>query len=118
MQATVTVFAGDGIGTEVIAEARQCFDVCAQRTGIEVAWVEGCIGGGAIDRFGVALPETAVDQARRADAILLGAVGGPQWDDPNSTVRPEQALLALRKEFELFANLRPVCVHPALLPAA
>jgi 3-isopropylmalate dehydrogenase len=118
MQATVALFPGDGIGIEVIAEARQCLDLCAQRIGLGLRWVEGCIGGAAIDRFGVALPEETLRSARDADAILLGAVGGPRWDSATANVRPEQALLALRKELGLFANLRPVRPHAALLPAA
>lgn len=118
MRATIAVFPGDGIGPEVIAEARLCLDLCARQIGVELSWLEGCAGGAAIDRFGVPLPDDALRTARDADAVLLGAVGGPQWDSPTATVRPEQALLTLRKELELFANLRPVRPHPALLPAA
>lgn len=118
MHATIAVFPGDGIGAEVITEARLCLDLCAQQIGIGLSWDEGCVGGAAIDRFGVPLPDEAMRTAQGADAVLLGAVGGPQWDSPAATVRPEQALLTLRKDLELFANLRPVRPHPALLPAS
>jgi 3-isopropylmalate dehydrogenase len=116
--AKVTVLAGDGIGPEVTAEARALLDLCGEKFGFEIAWAEGLIGGCAIDRCGVPLPEETLDLGRSSDAILLGAVGGPKWDDPQSEVRPEQGLLAIRRALGLFGNLRPIAVHPQLLAAA
>jgi 3-isopropylmalate dehydrogenase len=116
--AKVAVFAGDGIGPEVTAEARAVLDLCARRFGFAIEWTEATIGGAAIDRLGTALPAESLAAAQRADAILLGAVGGPRWDDPQSEVRPEQALLGLRRGLELFGNLRPIRLHPALAGAA
>ncbi|OFV88920.1 MAG: 3-isopropylmalate dehydrogenase [Acidobacteria bacterium RBG_16_68_9] len=117
-RATVSVFPGDGVGPEVIEQARACVDLCARRFRFEVEWVEGCVGGAAIDRHGTALPDPSMRMAREGDAVLLGAVGGPQWDDPHAPVRPEQALLGLRKGLGLFANLRPIRVHRPLVSAA
>src|SRR5262250_345505 len=117
-RATIAVFAGDGIGPEVTAQARAVLALCAERFGLRLEFNEGLIGGGAIDRDGTALPADSLRLARDSDAVLLGAVGGPKWDDPQSRVRPEQALLGLRRELELFANLRPIVAHPTLIPAA
>ncbi|WP_428263905.1 3-isopropylmalate dehydrogenase [Haliangium sp.] len=114
----VVVLAGDGIGPEVVAEARAVVDAAAARVGLRVCYDEQLIGGVAIDATGEALPERTLDACRDADAVLLGAVGGPKWDDPNAPVRPEQGLLGLRKGLGLFANLRPVRAHPALLDAS
>jgi 3-isopropylmalate dehydrogenase len=116
--ANVVVFAGDGIGPEVTAEARAVLELCGERFGFEIAWTEGAIGGAAIDRTGAPLPADSLAAARGSDAVLLGAVGGPKWDDPKSEVRPEQALLGLRRELDLFGNLRPISVHPSLAAAA
>ena len=104
---------GDGIGPEVTAEAVACLEVVAPRHGLALDFEEGRIGG-ARDRRARRRrfrPPT-LERARAADAVLLGAVGGPKWDDPKATVRPEQALLALRKGLGLFANLRPVLDRP------
>ncbi|MDQ4035917.1 MAG: 3-isopropylmalate dehydrogenase [Chloroflexota bacterium] len=117
-QHRVAYLPGDGIGPEVCAVARRCVDAAGTTFGFGVAWDEQVIGGGAIDRFGQALPPATLDACREADAILLGAVGGPRWDDPSATARPEDALLALRSELELFANLRPVTAHAALQTAS
>ena len=117
-QHRVAYLPGDGIGPEVCAVARRCVDAAATAFGFAVAWDEQVIGGGAIDDFGQALPPATLDACRAADAILLGAVGGPQWDDPSAPARPEDALLALRSELELFANLRPVTAHAALEAAS
>jgi len=113
----IAVFPGDGIGTEVIAQAREVVDLCASRFAFEVEWTEGLAGGVAIDREGTPLPAASLEMARRSDAVLLGAVGGPQWDNPLAAMRPEQALLGLRKDLEVFANLRPVRLHAELLRA-
>ncbi len=115
--ARIAVFPGDGIGPEVIAEARAVLDRCAAIFDFDIEWAEGCVGGGAIERSGTALPEESLALARASDAVLLGAVGGPQWDDPRRTVRPEQALLGLRKELDLFANLRPIRASASMMPA-
>jgi len=117
-QATIAVLPGDGIGPEVTREARAVLDVCAERFGLSLRFEEARIGGGAIDQDGTALPDASFAVAERSDAILLGAVGGPKWDHPQATVRPEQALLGLRRGLGLFANLRPIVAHPALIPAA
>jgi len=118
MQANITILAGDGIGPEITAEARRVLDVVATRFGHSFSFSEELVGGCAIDATGSALPEASLQACRESDGILLGAVGGPKWDDPNASVRPEQGLLALRKSLELFANLRPVTLHPALASAS
>ena len=117
-RATIAVFPGDGIGPEVTTQARAVLALCAERFDLQLEFVEGLIGGGAIDRDGTALPDASLTLAKRSDAVLLGAVGGPKWDNPQSKVRPEQALLGLRRSLELFANLRPIVAHPALIDAA
>ena len=117
-KAKVCVLAGDGIGPEVTAEAISVVDLAAGRVCLAVEWSEGTIGGAAIDRDGVPLPPATLERARASDAVLLGAVGGPKWDDPRSTVRPEQALLGLRSGLELFGNLRPIRVAAEMIDAA
>jgi 3-isopropylmalate dehydrogenase len=117
-RATIAVFPGDGIGPEVTTQARAVLALCAERFDLQLEFVAGLIGGGAIDRDGTALPDASLALAKRSDAVLLGAVGGPKWDNPQSKVRPEQALLGLRRSLELFANLRPIVAHPALIDAA
>ena len=110
----IATIPGDGVGPEVVAATRRVVDAAADRFGFAVEWTEYLVGGAAIDAYGVAIRPEDVAACGEADAILLGAVGGPTWSDPNSPVRPEQALFALRGELGLFANLRPVKVHPAL----
>jgi len=114
----VVLLPGDGIGPEVVAEARRVLETVAERAGVELAFEEALIGGAAIDATGSALPDATVDACRRADAVLLGAVGGPKWDDPTAAVRPEQGLLGIRRALGLFANLRPVAPFPALADAS
>ena len=109
---------GDGIGPEVVAAARQVLEAAGARFGFGLEWQELIVGGAAIDRFGVPIGDADLDACRAADAVLLGAVGGPRWDDPHAAVRPEQALFALRSGLELYANLRPVTVEPALVPSS
>ena len=109
---------GDGVGPEVVAAARHVLDTAGRQFGFAIEWTDVTAGGIAIDTFGVAIRPEDVETCRAADAVLLGAVGGPRWDDPNAPVRPEQALFALRGGLGLFANLRPVTVHPALVPAS
>ncbi len=114
-QATIAVFAGDGIGPEVTAEAQAVLELVAPRHGLSLTFSPGVIGGAAIDATGNPLPAAELERAKASDAVLLGAVGGPKWDDPKATVRPEQALLGLRKGLGLYANLRPVWTVPSLI---
>jgi 3-isopropylmalate dehydrogenase len=114
VKATILTLPGDGIGPEVMAEAKKVLEAVARRFDHQFEMVDGEIGGAAIDRHGTALPAATVQMARTADAVLLAAVGGPKWDDPSASVRPEQGLLALRKVMGVFANLRPVKNYPFL----
>jgi 3-isopropylmalate dehydrogenase len=118
MQAKIAVLAGDGIGAEVTAEAVRALEKVAARFGHRFEFESALLGGAAIDATGLALPPATLALALRADAILLGAVGGPKWSDPDAAVRPEQGLLQLRKALGLFANLRPVVPHAAVLHAS
>ncbi|MEW6179107.1 MAG: 3-isopropylmalate dehydrogenase [Chloroflexota bacterium] len=118
MTYTIVVLPGDGIGPEVTQAARQVLDTVAGYYGIELVYKERLIGGCAIDELGTALDEETLKECQQADAVLLGAVGGPKWDDPAAPVRPEQGLLALRRGLGVFANLRPVRVYPALVDAS
>jgi 3-isopropylmalate dehydrogenase len=114
LRALIAVLAGDGIGTEVTAEAVRVLEAIARRHAHTFEFKPALLGGAAIDATGEALPADTLELCRRADAVLLGAVGGPKWSDPNAKVRPEQGILALRKALGLFANLRPVAPHPRL----
>lgn len=118
MQAEIVVLPGDGIGPEVTAAALSVLKTVARRYGHQFTFSEHDIGGIAIDKHGDPLPASTLAACKSADAVLLGAVGGPKWSDPNSKVRPEQGLLALRKGMGLYANLRPVRPHPAALNAS
>jgi 3-isopropylmalate dehydrogenase len=114
----IAVLAGDGIGKEVIAEATKVLRAVAQSHGHEFEMPEALVGGAAMDATGSPLPESAYELAKSADAILFGAVGDPKYNDPGADVRPEQALFGLRGGLGLFANLRPVRVHRALVAAS
>ncbi|HEY1012174.1 MAG TPA: 3-isopropylmalate dehydrogenase [Herpetosiphonaceae bacterium] len=114
MKATIAVLPGDGIGPEVVAEGLNVLRAIGAQWGHQFELREGLLGGCAIDATGSALPEETLAICQGADAVLLGAVGGPKWDDPRAKVRPEQGLLGIRKALGLYANLRPVTVHPAL----
>ena len=116
--ARVTAIPGDGIGPEVVAATRTVLDEAGRRFGYAIAWSEILMGGCAIDAYGVPIRDEDLAVAKGSDAVLLGAVGGPKWDAPGAKVRPEQALLRLRKELGLFANLRPVSVEPALIDSS
>lgn len=118
MEYHIAVLAGDGIGPEVMAEALKVLDAVGNRSGHRFVFHEGLIGGIAIDTTGVALPQATLERCAASDAVLLGAVGGPKWDDPHASVRPEQGLLGIRKALQLFANLRPVKVHERLIDIA
>jgi 3-isopropylmalate dehydrogenase len=117
LKASILVLPGDGIGQEVTAQAVEALRAVSAN-GFATDLDQGLIGGVSIDTHGVAIRPDVLDKARSADAILLGAVGGPKWDDPRASVRPEQALFALRKSLGLFANLRPVRVLPELIEAS
>ncbi len=108
MKANIVLLPGDGVGPEVVSSTRQVLDAVAKRHGHELAYSSHPIGGIAIDETGNPLPDSTLDAAKKADAILLGAVGGPKWDDPNAKTRPEKGLLAIRQGLGLYANLRPV----------
>lgn len=118
MDANIVLLPGDGIGPEVVTQAQRVLVAVAERFGHQFNFSEMPIGGNAIDDHGSPLPDETLDACRSAHAILLGAVGGPKWDDPTAKIRPEMGLLRLRKELGLFANLRPIKPHPQLLDAS
>jgi 3-isopropylmalate dehydrogenase len=118
MKARIVVLPGDGIGPEVAAEAVRVLQIVAGRFGHEFSFTERLLGGCSIDRHGTALTDETLADCKASNAVLLGAVGGPKWDDPRAKVRPEQGLLALRKGLDVFANLRPVRVHDSLIDAS
>ncbi|MGE0572739.1 MAG: 3-isopropylmalate dehydrogenase [Dehalococcoidia bacterium] len=107
---------GDGIGPEVIAESLKVLEVVQKRFKHEFQFDEEQVGGAGIDAHGVALRPETVEKAKKSAAVLFGAVGGPKWDNPQAIARPEDAILGLRKQLGLFANLRPVRIHPLLAP--
>ena len=115
MQADIVLLPGDGIGPEVVAEAVRVAEIIAGKHGHTFAFTERLMGGCSIDKYGCSLTDETLADCQAADAVLLGAVGGPKWDDPDAKDRPERGLLALRKGLGVFANLRPVRVHPALV---
>ncbi len=109
---------GDGVGPDIVAAAKRVLATAGAQYGFTVAWHDLVVGGAGIDAYGVPIRPDDLAACAESDAILLGAVGGPRWDDPTAAVRPEQALFAMRGGLGLFANLRPVSVHPALVPAS
>ena len=118
MKAKITLLPGDGIGPEIVDATRQVLETVASRSGHTFTFSTHLIGGIAIDETGVPLPDDTIVGCRSADAVLLGAVGGPKWDDPNAKVRPEQGLLGMRKALKLFANVRPVKLFSGLESAS
>jgi 3-isopropylmalate dehydrogenase len=118
LKAKITLLPGDGIGPEVVSEAARVLDTVAHNYGHSFEYAEQLMGGCSIDKFGVALTDETLAECKDSDAVLLGAVGGPKWDDPNAQERPEKGLLALRKGLGVFANLRPVRVHPSLMDSS
>ncbi len=118
VNAKIVLLPGDGIGPEVIDEARKVLERIAQKFDHTFNFESHPIGGNAIDDFGDPLPEATLEACRGADGILLGAVGGPKWDDPTAKTRPEVGLLKIRKELGLFANLRPITTYDFLLDSS
>ena len=116
MNAKITVLPGDGIGQEVTAEAIRVLDTIQDKYGHRFEYEYALIGGCAIDEKGTALPTETLDLCRASDAILLGAVGGPKWDDVPSAERPERGVGTVRKELDLFVNLRPIRGRKSLTP--
>jgi len=114
----IVVLPGDGIGPEITHEALKVLTAVAKMDGFELEFEHHLIGGAAIDHAGTPLPESTVDACRHADAVLLGAVGGPKWDANPPDLRPEKGLLGIRKSLQLYTNLRPVKLHQALLDAS
>jgi 3-isopropylmalate dehydrogenase len=114
----VALIPGDGVGPEVIEGAVSVLEAAGRRFGFDFAWESLVVGGAGIDAYGIACRPEDVEACRAADAVLLGAVGGPKWDNPDATVRPEQALFALRGGLGLYANLRPITVFPQLIGAS
>lgn len=118
MKATLVLLPGDGIGPEIIAEARRVLEKIAELFGHDFRFSSHLIGGIAIDSCGNPLPDETVTACKESDAVLLGAVGGPRWDDPSAKTRPEAGLLKIRKELGLFANLRPIKLFDQLVDAS
>jgi 3-isopropylmalate dehydrogenase len=118
LQSKIVLLPGDGIGPEVVGQAVRVLEAVARQFKHSFSFSEHMIGGVAIDSTGDALPQSTTDACKLADAILLGAVGGPKWDDPNAKTRPEAGLLKIRKELGLFANLRPIVTFEELLDSS
>jgi 3-isopropylmalate dehydrogenase len=118
MQAKIVLLPGDGVGPEVVAQARLVLEAVAKRYSHQLAFETHLMGGIAIDETGEALPAATLAAAKASDAVLLGAVGGPKWDDPRAKTRPEMGLLAIRRGLGLYANLRPVRGYDELLASS
>jgi 3-isopropylmalate dehydrogenase len=114
----IATIPGDGVGPDVVTSAKAAVEAAGDALGFGVDWSEYLVGGASIDAYGVAIRPEDVEACGEADAVLLGAVGGPKWSDPSASVRPEQALFALRGGLGLFANLRPVTIHLALVASS
>jgi 3-isopropylmalate dehydrogenase len=118
MSKHIVILPGDGIGPEIMAEAEKVLAAVNEKFDLGISWEQQLLGGAAIDAHGVPLPDVTLDAARRADAVLLGAVGGPKWDAIERSIRPERGLLKIRSELNLFANLRPAILYPQLASAS
>ncbi len=118
METRIVLLPGDGIGPEIVGQARRVLDCVSEKFGREFNFEDCLIGGIAIDMTGDPLPQKTIEACQASDAILLGAVGGPKWDDPSAKTRPEAGLLKIRKVLGLFANLRPITPFPELLDAS
>lgn len=114
----ILLLPGDGIGPEVVAQARRVLEWAGTASGTQFTFDEALLGGAAYDAVGTPFPAETLEKAKKADAILLGAVGGPQWEALDYSVRPERGLLGIRKELDLFANLRPAMCFAALADAS
>ena len=114
----ILVLPGDGIGPEVIAEGVRVLEAVGEKFEHVFKFTHDVVGGASIDAHGIAIRPETLERAKASDAVLFGAVGGPKWDNPLADVRPEQGLLALRSNLQLWANLRPVVAIPALLHAS
>lgn len=118
MSQHILILAGDGIGPEIMAAAEKVLNRANEKFSLDLTWSQGLLGGAAIDAHGVPLPDVTLDAAKKADAVLLGAVGGPKWDNIERSIRPERGLLKIRSELNLFANLRPAILYPQLADAS
>lgn len=118
LKAKIVLLPGDGIGPEIVQQAHRVLESIAQKFGHEFSFESHLMGGIAIDECGDPLPQATIDACKQSDAILLGAVGGPKWDDPSAKTRPEKGLLNIRKELGLFANLRPIRLFDQLVDAS
>ncbi|KAA0875851.1 3-isopropylmalate dehydrogenase [Nitrincola tapanii] len=119
MAKKILILPGDGIGPEIVAEARKVLDLVNEQFNLGLEMQEALVGGAAIDATGIPLPAETLEAAQAADAILLGAVGGPQWDtNPDFQIRPEKGLLGIRANLGLFGNLRPAILYPQLAHAS
>jgi 3-isopropylmalate dehydrogenase len=118
LNARFVLLPGDGIGPEIVSQAQRVLEAIAQKFGHRFDYQTCKIGGIAIDETGDPLPQATIDACRSSDAVLLGAVGGPKWDDPSAKTRPEAGLLKIRKELGLFANLRPIAPFAELLDSS
>lgn len=119
MTHNVLILPGDGIGPEIVAEARKVLEAVNRQFSLALTLTDALVGGAAIDATGIPLPEETLQAAKSADAILLGAVGGPQWDtNPDFQIRPEKGLLGIRSQLGLFGNLRPAILYPQLAHAS
>jgi 3-isopropylmalate dehydrogenase len=114
----IAVLPGDGIGREVVPEAIKVLETVGKRHGLSFAFKEAIVGGAAIDKYGMPLPDESLKVAKESDAVLLGAVGGPKWEGLDYSIRPERALLGLREQLGLYANLRPAKLYAPLIAAS
>ncbi|WP_323815417.1 3-isopropylmalate dehydrogenase [Cellvibrio sp. NN19] len=114
----ILILEGDGIGPEIVKEARKVLDVVNAKFDLGLTFENDHMGGCAIDAYGVPLADSTLEKARKADAILLGAVGGPKWDKLDRAIRPEKGLLKIRSQLGLYANLRPALLYPQLVDAS
>ena len=117
MKYNIALVPGDGIGPEIIADAVEVLNKTAEKFGHEFVFTEYAAGGNAIDKYGIPLPQETIDGCLASDSVMLGAVGGPKWDSQPNHLRPEKALLGLRKALGLYTNLRPAKIQPALAEA-
>ena len=118
MNLDVMLLPGDGVGPEVVEQAVRILEAVGKKFNHQFSFESGLIGGCSIDQNGLSLTDETVEKCKRSSAVLMGAVGGPKWDDPSAKDRPERGLLRIRKELGVFANLRPVSVHPALIDSS